>query len=126
MTPTEKPAVEGLPEGVELLRFGVAGDDDFELMGSLILKGARPGAASGVLVRPAEGFTFQPSQIFDIREFKMVDGPKGTFMPVKQMEAPLMITATVKLALTNSFEQKIVDDALAALKGLPGFLSLDR
>ncbi len=122
----DKPVVAGLPEGIDFLKFGVAGDDDFELVGTFIYKGKRPGSASGVLVKPADGYTFQPLQSFDIRAFKLMDGPPNTFMPVKQMQVPTMITATIKVAVKDSFEQKIVDDALAALKGLPGFLSLDR
>lgn len=126
MTPSEQPAVAGMPEGIDLVRIGVAGDEDFELVGTFIYKGTRPGAASGVIVRPAKGFTFQPLQSFDIKAFKLVDGPPNTFMVVKQMEIPTMITATVKVAVANSFEQKIVENTLDALKGLPGFLSLDR
>ncbi len=124
----DKPAVAGLPEGIDptSVRIGVAGDEDFELVGGIIYKGKRANAASGVLVKPAEGFTFQPLQIWGGIKELWILGPPNTFMPVKQMETPEMITVTLKLAVTNSSEQKVIDDTLSALKGLPGFLSLDR
>lgn len=130
MTPTDPkqaPAIpiEGIMEGVEAYRMGTAKDDEFELVGDRIYKGERPGAASGLIVRPAKGWTFQPAQSFDIREFKLVDGPPGSYMPVKQ-EDPITITATLKVQVTNSFDQGIVDSVLKALEGLPGFVSIER
>lgn len=130
MTPTEPkqaPAIpiEGLPEGIEAYRFGTAKEDEFELVGAIIYKGERAGAASGVIVRPAKGFTFQPAKISDIRNFTVIDGPEGTYMVVKQSD-PITITATLKVQVTNSFDQGIVDGVLKALEGLPGFVSLDR
>lgn len=129
MTPTEQtPALpwEQAPEGVELYRIGVAGENDFECVGPLIMKGVRPGAASGMIVRPKKGWSFQPLQLFDIKELKLVDGPQGAYMAVKQQEVPLVITATLKVQVTNSFDQSIVDKVLDALKTLPGFVSLER
>lgn len=130
MNPTDQkttPAIpiEGLPEGIEAYRFGTAKEDEFELVGGIIFKGERPGAASGVIVRPAKGFTFQPLKIADIRSFTVVDGAPGTYMVVKQEEAKT-ITATLKVSVSNSFDQSTIDGVLEALKGLPGFVSLER
>ena len=121
----QQPPVAGMPEGTELVRIGVAGDDDFELVGPLILKGKRAGAASGVIVRPAKDYTFQPAKFFDMKTFQLVDGPKDSYMPVMQ-EVSKEITVTLKVSITNSFDEKVLSDTLAALKGLPGFVSLER
>ncbi len=111
---------------MELVKIGVAGEEDFELVGSLLLKGARPGAASGVIVKPAEGYSFQPAMRADITSLELRPGMAGTYMAVKQNPAPIEITATIKFSVANTFDQKVVEDTLAALKGLPGFISLDR
>lgn len=126
MTP-QQPAIEvpGLPEGIEAYRFGTAAENEFELVGQTIYKGERAGAASGVIVRPAKGYTFQPKRSFDIRNFTVVDGPEGSYMVVKQDE-PTVITATLKVSVNNSFDEGVVDSVLSALNSLPGFVSLDR
>lgn len=124
MTPA--PPVAGLPEGVELVRIGLAGDEDFELVGGTIFRGKRAGAASGVIVRPAKGYTFQPLQTWGGITQLWIPGPPNAFMVAKQLEVPEMITATLKIAVTDASEKKIVEDALEALKSLPGFMSLER
>jgi len=117
--------IPNLPEGIEAYDLGVAKEDEFELVGSTIYKGVRPGAASGLLVRPAKGYSFQPAQIADIRNFTLVPGPEGTYMVVKQ-EEPTVITVTLKVQVTNSFDEGVVSGVLKALEGLPGFVSLER
>lgn len=118
------PSIKGLPEGVEFLELGVAGDNDFELVGDLIFKGRRPNAASGVLVKPADGYTFQPSMKADIRNFVLVRGPENSFMPVKQMAQALTVEATATFAFTNESDKDIAMAAIAELKGLPGFVGI--
>jgi hypothetical protein len=95
-------------------------------VGELLIKGKRASAASGVLVKPADGWTFQPLRIFDIKSLSIQSGPEGAYMAVKQQEAPTPITVTLKLAISNSFDKMVVDQILEDLKGMPGFVSLDR
>lgn len=126
MTPSpQKPALDipNLPEGIEAYAMQVAGDDDFELVGGQILKGKRAGSAAGLLVRPAAGYSFETRKVANIRDFTVSDAGDGTYMVVKQ-ESPVQITATLKVTVSNSFDQSIVDNALGALKGLPGFVSI--
>ncbi len=111
-----------LPEGVEFVRIGVAGDQDFEMVGPVMRKGKRSGAAAGVLVRPAEGYSFQPARVFDINSYTFKDGPEGTYMAVKQFPQPLPIKCSVSFAITNEFDRQIVADVLTKLQALPGYV----
>ncbi len=122
MTPSDKPDNFGLPEGVKFLRFGIAGDDDFQFVGGFIFKGKRQGGARDGIVRPEDGYTFQPAMLYDIHHLEPVPGPEGTYMAVKQSD-PVEITATFKFSVTNGFDEKLVRDTLGALMNLPGFVS---
>lgn len=137
MTPSTDQQVEqtkpilGLPEGVELIDFHPAGPDDFELirMGeeTHIYKGVRLGAASGVKVKAAEGFEFVQvgfEKIFDMRDYKSVDG-RPEFSVARKIE-PQNITVTAKFTVTNALELKALDDALAGLPKMPGFVGVER
>lgn len=113
------PDVKGLPEGVEWDHFGTAGADDFELIGGKIIKGIRPNAASGVIVKPATGYTFQPARWFDIRIYEFVDGNPNEFTVVKTTD-PVTIKVAGTYVVTNTDDAKTVRDALAKLSNLPG------
>jgi hypothetical protein len=110
MTPVVPPPVAGLPEGVSLVRIGVAGPEDFEIVGGIIYRGPRIGAASGVIVQPAKGWTFR----CDIKDM--------TYFPVKAID-PTTIKSTLTFVVTNSFDQANVHAAIEKLKSLTGFVS---
>ena len=106
--------IPGLPEGVEAVRFGIAGPEDFEVTmgescGIQITKGVRQGTTTQVIVKPSPGYEFK----YDIRSL--------TFRAVKKLDNPVEITRTVKFIVTNALDQGIVEDRLDALKDLPGY-----
>src|ERR1700722_19218456 len=117
MTPTINPPVAGLPTGVELVRLGTASTEDYELVndsnGVHIYKGPRVGAASGVIVQPADGYSFR----FDIRSM--------AYFTVKNID-PKTITATVKFTVTNDYDQQSVEVLLERLKSMAGFVSIEQ
>lgn len=115
--PTKKPAVEGLPEGVDWIKFGAAGPDDFQLVrqhdGSIVIsKGPRVGEATGVIVEPSAGYSFR----CDIKTL--------AYFPVKELKEPVTIKAEVVFTVDNEFDQQTVEQELARLKSMPGFVSL--
>lgn len=122
MTP-QQPVIKGLPEGLEFVEIGIAGDNDFELVDGIIHKGKRDLAASGVLVKPAAGWTFQPAARADVRTFTLVPGPPDTYMTVKGIETET-IKATLIVAVTNQIDKDIALGCIEQLKKLPGFVSL--
>lgn len=107
-----EPAMKGLPEGVDFVEFRTAAEEDFELVGGEIFRGHRAGAASGVIVKPAEGYTFRA----DIRKI-------GTYFAVKKLPNT-EIVATVKFVVDNSFDLETVNGRLEKLKDLPGFVEI--
>jgi len=121
MSASGQSPIKGLPEGVELVQIGVAKADDFELINEVdpktgvsvtrIYQGMRPGAASGVIVKAADGWSFR------------CDPKTMSFFPVKNFPA-LSITATASFSVTNSFDQDAVKSALEKLKQVPGFQDL--
>lgn len=90
--------IPGLLPGVEAVRLGVCGPNEFEQNGSRILKGAR--GSSQVVVRPLDGWEFR----FSISE--------NCYRPVKVMQA--------KRAFSVSLEASTEDDmrAIDAIKRL--------
>lgn len=114
--------IKGLPDGVELVKIGVATADDYELINEVdpktgqgiarIYHGVRPGASSGIIVKPAEGWSFRA----DIRTM--------SFVPVKMFAQPLTISATAKFAVDSDYDEQTVKQALEKLKALPGFVEL--
>ncbi len=116
MTPTApQPQVAGLPEGVELVGLRAATADDYELVrddkGPHILKGPRAGAASGVIVKPADGYKF----VFDLREYG--------FLAIKQI-APKNIVVTAKFTVDNVYDEETINGLIERMKSVPGFVSL--
>lgn len=103
--------IKGLPEGVELVRLGTAGDEDYELVGEQIFKGPRAGAASGVIVQPAQGYIFR----VDIRSL--------SFVPVKMIPITKR-TFTVEFAVDNELDLRLILDRVDKLKDIPGFVDL--
>lgn len=110
-----KPPVAGLPEGVELVKIGVATKDDYEIVGGRILKGPRPLAASGVIVKPAEGYIFVEKK-FDIKTYET------QYAAVKQID-PATVKETLTFTVDNQGDLDAVNAGLAHLKTLPGFVS---
>lgn len=115
MTPTAKPPVSGLPEGVVFDHIGVAEEHDFEIVNGVIYQGPRPLAASGVIVKPADGYTFEKKK-FDIGAYA------DTFVPAKIIPATT-VHQTVTFTVTNQMDLDAVHQALDALKTLNGFVS---
>ncbi len=110
---TQPSQIAGLPQGVELVRIGQAGDSDYELIGKLIYKGTRALAASGIIVKPAEGYTFR----YMIKDL--------AYAPVKMLPKT-EIVATIKFSIEDSFDLQAIDDTLAAMKSMSGFVSAER
>lgn len=108
--------IPGLPEGVEVIRIGIAGPEDFEIVGTaepgvhLITKGARAGSMSQIIVRPAPGYQF----LWNLRSL--------SFDAVKTFEAPAIMERTVKFSVTNQRDLDAVNDALDRIKALPGYI----
>ena len=119
MSTQPQPPIKGLPDGVVLVRIGVATDDDYEITNhvdpvsreatAIIYKGPRAGAASGVIVAPAEGYVFRPN-------IKTMG-----YDPVKVFPAKT-IKATVEFSVSNSYDEQTVVLALEKLKQVPGFI----
>lgn len=109
--------IAGLPVGIELVKFDTAGAEDYELIsdntGVHIMKGPRIGAASGVIVKPAQGYSFR----YDIRSM--------SYFAVKNIP-PKTITAVVKFVVTNDYDEQSVEVLMNRLKTMPGFVSLEQ
>jgi hypothetical protein len=110
-------SIPGLPEGVVCVRIGLADPTEFELTRNSagleeITKGGRVDSLNQIVVEPSEGFEFS----FDIRRL--------TFRPVKKLVRPMDVTAAVKFTVTNQVQFDLVQDRLAALKNVPGFVEM--
>lgn len=119
MTPTTPSnTIKGLPEGVEMveIKAGPAGPDEFEILAlggaTQIWKGPHTGAASGIIVKPAPGYTFRQ----DIRTL--------SYFPVKTIPSET-IQQTVKFIVTTDYDAQTVKDFLEKLKLLPGFVGVE-
>lgn len=109
--------IEGLPEGVELVRIGVCGPEEFEVTNDptnenppIISKGPRQGSNTQVIVRPAPGFKFS----FDIRGYH--------FQIEKLLAQPREIAASFRFKVETEQDTQIVEKALESLRKLPGFV----
>lgn len=102
--------IEGLPEGVELVRVGIPRADEFELYGTSISKGPRGDSVSQLVVRPAQGWEFK----YDIRAYG--------YVPTLMLTKPLVMTATVTFRVNNRSDWNEVNDGLNALAKLPGYV----
>lgn len=91
--------IPGTPEGIEVVRMGIAGPDDFEIVGNSIQKGKREGTISQVIVRPAKGWEFR----FDARRYGL--------WPVKMLDAPAEVTYELKFKFTALDDQEHVETA---------------
>lgn len=109
-----------LPEGVEFVGINLAGDDDFSFVNGEIRKGKRPGAASDIIVKPAEGYAFQPARTFDIREYRFVDGPPGVYTPVRMSNIELRVSA--KFVVDNDQDAAMLRELFGKLNALPGYV----
>lgn len=96
--------IAGLLPGVELVRIGVAGPDEFEQVGDLLYKGPR--GFSQVIVKLKEGFTARYN-ITD-NSFRVV-----TAFPVRVFIAKFEATSDDDLAV------------LERVKGASGFVSME-
>jgi hypothetical protein len=116
--------IEGQPEGVEVIKFGISGPDDYELIGDRIVKGVRPDASQQVLVKPANGYSFRPERRFDPVSYSIQPGRENTFMAVKEI-APVTIKALLTCTVSNEFDLSIIHQIMGALKNLPGFQGIE-
>jgi hypothetical protein len=113
--------IPGLPEGVDAVRIGVCGSEEFEVIGTmdpsvrLLVKGPRTGSTSQIVVKPSAGWKFIPARS------PSADYSDGSFAAVKLLAAPATITATVRFKVETVQEQATVNAALERLKELPGF-----
>ena len=115
--PPPLPTIKGLPEGVELVHIAPAKEGDYELINevengvpvSRIYPGPRLGASSGIIVKPADGYTF----VVNIKTL--------SYSVVKKLPEPLTITANAKFVVDNEMDAEAVNDRLEQLKKLPGY-----
>lgn len=116
--PPPLPTIKGLPEGVELVHIGPAQKDDFELINEIddkglpvsrIYPGPRLGASSGIIVKPAEGYTF----VADIKTM--------SYRVVKKLPEVMTITIHAKFLVDNQLDADVVNDRMEELKKLPGY-----
>ena len=93
-------SIAGLLPGVEMVRIGTAGPEEFEQVGDSLLKGPR--GMSSVIVKPADGWSF----VFDIKA--------NVYRPVATLASRkiflIQFEATTKTDL----------DHLEAIKRMPG------
>jgi hypothetical protein len=117
MTPQgpPKPPVEGLPEGVDLVRIGLPKDAEFYILsdhnGPCVYQGQHANMAGAVVVKASEGYTFRAN----IRT--------GGYDVVKLLPKPLEIAATLKFTVNNSYDEATVRAYLDKAKQVPGFES---
>ncbi len=114
--------IAGLPEGVEAVRFGVAGADEFEIVNDptnreapMIMKGQEgfPGASmNAVIVKPAEGWIFRG--YFDPRRYMTI------YAPARRLAQPE--TTIITLVATDTFEKQKIAEAAEVAKFIPGFV----
>jgi hypothetical protein len=104
--------IPGLPEGVDGVRIGRAGPDEYELIGDHIERGPRHDSISQVIVVPADGYKFN------------IDPKSLYFYPVKVLDPPVKLVVTVTYHFDNEKDQEITKDWLERLKQLPGFVEV--
>lgn len=104
--------IEGLPEGVECVRIGRAGSDEFELIGNHIERGPRADSIAQVIVIPSPGYKFNcdPATLF--------------YYSVKVLDPPVKTTVTAVYQFDNEKDQEITADWLKKLAHLPGFVEV--
>jgi hypothetical protein len=116
--PPPLPTIKGLPEGVELVHIGAAKEGDYELINevddqgapvSRIYPGPRLGASSGIIVKPADGYTF----VADIKTL--------SYRVVKKLPEPMTITVHARFLVDNQLDADMVDERMEQLKKLPGY-----
>jgi len=122
--------VKGLPEGVEFIDFQQAGPNDFELIfdnGPHIYRGVRLGAAAGVRVKPAEGWTFVQvgfEEIFDIKAYETKQG-RPDFKPAKVIPQKT-ITITATFSVSNQVMLDTLESEITEVPKMPGFVGMKR
>jgi len=126
------PIRDGLPEGVKFTGdFHPAGPNDYEMIrdeeGTIICKGVRAGAASGVKVVPADGWVFIQDgyeKVMDIRSMESKPG-RPTFKPARLIPRK-EVTLTVKCAVGNELDATRMEDAIKAIPSMAGYQSMER
>ncbi len=73
-------------------------------------RGPRAGAASGVIVRPANGYAFR----YDIRSL--------SYFAVRQIPAKTIV-ASFKFVVTNDYDAQSVEVLLDRLKSMAGYVT---
>ncbi|HLG97173.1 MAG TPA: hypothetical protein VKX49_12750 [Bryobacteraceae bacterium] len=70
--------IPGLPEGVDVVRFGVCGPEEFELVGEEIYRGGRHHPVHHMIVQPEKGWEFVEVSAFNrmYKAVRMYDPPK--------------------------------------------------
>jgi hypothetical protein len=110
-------AIPGLPEGVECVRLGSPTPSDFYIEKYATchqIKKPQPATVmfNAVVVAPADGYEFVYSAV------------ENTYVAVKKLAQPVEILATVRFKATNAEDAKRIDEAIAALKQLAGFVEM--
>lgn len=111
--------IKGLPEGIQAVRFGIAGPEDFELIndtgspdGHSLRKGPRAGSSTQIIVLPQDGWSFVPKYNIQILEER--------FVVAKRIDPPE--TTVITFRATNTYEQECIRGLLANLKAVPGYV----
>lgn len=120
--------IPGLPEGIEVTRIGIADANEYEVTNDptnpdppLITKGARPGSASQIVIRPAEGYAFKQKRIFDIRQFEWIDQP--FYDVVRVLKTPAEISGLFKFSVDTEEDRQMILKVFERLQATPGYVS---
>lgn len=92
--------IPGQPEGIEVIRFGICGPDDYELTSEGISKGPRQGSTSQIIVKPAKGYKF----VFDPAAYRIY--------AVMELNPPEEVKRTFTFTVHNTREREIANGLL--------------
>lgn len=110
--------LEGLPQGVEAVRVGRAKPGEFVAWGGFDGSELEIFESDGVetreaqvIVRPAEGYAFRPD-------------PRTCQCAIIELyKTPVVFQCAVRFDAASHYDLSRINDALAALKDLPGYVS---
>lgn len=97
-----------------MVRIGIAGDDEYELIGDEIHKGKRNDSMSQLIVKPAPGYEIK----FDIIAYKII--------VVKVIAEPVEVSYLVKFKFKTEQDKSATESVLGNMAQWPGYVSLEK
>ncbi len=124
---TRMKPIEGLPEGIEVVRIGNPRPGDIEILRheeefyyQTALDRGHTSTAQ-VIVKAIEGYELRPKRQFDIRTYESVE-IQGAFTLVKILDEPQEIVATLKFRCETQQDADAIEERLADVRRLPGYV----